>query len=645
MKDYRKRILSIAVAATLSACAVPQISPVQVKPVLTASATENPAGSFTYTETDAGYIVITGYTGSSTDVVVPDSIGGKPVTEIGSAAFAYYKTQKYLTSVKLPSGLTVIGNNAFSGQTELKEISLPDNLTSIGSGAFGSSGLTSISIPQSVTEIGSQAFSSCSKLSVIDIPENIVNFGADAFRGTEWLTIQQNSNPLVIVNGVLIDGKACEGDVTVPNTVKSIAGNAFSSPTCQLTSISIPDSVTSIGDDAFCNCAKLERVKLSNNVAEIGARTFKDCAKLKDITLPSNVKTIGYWSFNGCSSLRSLVIPDGTESIDAQAFLLCSNFETVKIPASVKSIGGMAFGGCSNLTIFGYSDSFAASYAESFDAKRFGISFTEMTVTGSAFTSVSLTLKDDLGLNFYIDGISNDEEAAEYTVVFSGKCDEAGTPVNITKKGGKYCVTANVNADSMDEIITAKLLKGDKTADIYSYSVSSYLNSVDTSDSKELAALVAATKKYGAVSKAYFNTPENMPQVDDHSADYSKASFKPVKNENDMISLVLGSKLAARLYVDGLAKDATATFGTDKVLYAKKGLNGRYCFEITNITPGELASDITVRYGETTYTFKPLSWSYLVAKNNASSDKNKAMSNVLYEYYTSADAYINTLNS
>ncbi len=644
MKNYRKRILSIAIAATLSMCALPQSSPVQIRPSLTASAEgETTTDGFTYEVTADDTVIIKKYIGSSTELVIPDEIDGKPVTEIAALAFMHGyndSIDKCFTSVKLPKALKTIGNDAFSGQKKLTEITLPETLTSLGTGTFSSCALTEIKIPSGVTEIGEQAFESCDSLSSVDIPESVNSIGANAFRYTKWLSNKQTENPLVVVNGILIDGRACEGDVIVSDIVTSIAGQAFSqniSELSKITSISIPDSVTSIGSDAFYNCAKLEKVKMSNNVTDIGSSTFAGCTQLKEVTLPNSLKTIGYLAFRECSSLISLDIPNGTETINSQAFVLCSNLEAVKIPVSVTRILPAAFYGCPKLTIYGYSDSAAQRFAN-----QFVLPFEELENTGSSFSSASLTLEDDLGLNFYIDGIKNDTDAAEYKVQFSGNCDEAGKAVNIVNKNGKYCATANIQASNMNEVITAKLIKGDKTADVCLYSADRYLNSVDTSKSTELAALVNATKEYGAVSNAYFNDPDNMPEVEDHSDEYYTDTYKPAKKATDKISLVLDSKLAVRLYIHGLAKGVTATCG-GKTLYSKKSGNGWY-FEVTGIEPKKLASDIIIDYSGYEYTFKPLSWAYLVKKNKATG-KNKAMADVLYEYYTCAVAYNKTLNS
>ena len=167
-------------------------------------------------------------------MVIPDEIDGKRVTSIGEWAF--------------------------EGCSGLTEITLPESLTSIGDFAFYEcSGLTEITLPEGVTSIGDDAFYGCSGLTEITIPEGVTSIGARAFFGTPWLKNKQSDNPMVIVNGILIDGTECKGSVVVPEGVTSIGGYAFSE--CSgLTEITLPEGVTSIGDDAFGGCSSSFRI-------------------------------------------------------------------------------------------------------------------------------------------------------------------------------------------------------------------------------------------------------------------------------------------------------------------------------------------------------------------------------------------------
>ena len=117
-----------------------------------------------------------------------------------------------------------------------------------------------------------------------------------------------------------------------------------------LTSVTIPNSVTSIGDRAFSDCSGLTSVTIPNSVTSIGYEAFRDCTSLTSITIPNSVTSIGWSAFFGCSGLTSVTIPNSVTSIASHAFQRCSGLTSVTIPNSVTSIGYYAFDGCSGLT-------------------------------------------------------------------------------------------------------------------------------------------------------------------------------------------------------------------------------------------------------------------------------------------------------
>ena len=136
--------------------------------------------------------------------------------------------------------------------------------------------------------------------------------------------------------------------ITIPNSVTSIGEYAFSDCS-SLTSITIPNSVTSIGDDAFIDCSSLTSITIPNSVTSIGGGAFCRCSSLTSITIPNSVTSIGGGAFNSCSSLTSITIPNSVTSISQGMFYACSSLTSITIPNSVTSIGSGAFRACSNL--------------------------------------------------------------------------------------------------------------------------------------------------------------------------------------------------------------------------------------------------------------------------------------------------------
>lgn len=138
-------------------------------------------------------------------------------------------------------------------------------------------------------------------------------------------------------------------------TVKAIGHVAFQNSA--VTSVTIPDSITSIPDAAFANCSQLTNISIPNSVTYIGYSAFSSCTSLKSITLPSSLSSISEALFSGCSQLTTIHIPDSVSSIQSYAFCACENLKTIRIPVSVTSIGSYAFDGCPSSMTVTYSGS------------------------------------------------------------------------------------------------------------------------------------------------------------------------------------------------------------------------------------------------------------------------------------------------
>ena len=146
--------------------------------------------------------------------------------------------------------------------------------------------------------------------------------------------------------------RACEflQCITIPNSVTSIGDYAFEQ--CKsLQSVTIPNSVTSIGDEAFSSCESLQSVTIPNSVTSIGDHAFDFCESLQSVTIPNSVTKIGDYAFKSCDSLQSVTIPNSVTSIGDEAFSDCFSLQSITIPNSVRNIGNNAFRGC-NICFF-----------------------------------------------------------------------------------------------------------------------------------------------------------------------------------------------------------------------------------------------------------------------------------------------------
>ena len=289
------------------------------------------------------------------------------VTSIGYYAFWGCTN---LRNIKIPNNVESIGDYAFYNCTSLTSVTIPNSVTSIGNDAFyGCSSLTSVTIPNSVTSIGNNAFYGCSSLTSVTIPDSVTSIGYSALSSCTSLTsieVSYDNENYSSVDGVLFDKDKTKliqypaGSnrtiYSIPNSVISIGSDAFVGCT-SLTSVTIPNSVTSIGGSAFSGCTNLTSITIPDSVTSIGSYAFEDCTSLTSVTIGNSVTSIGGSAFSGCTNLTSITIPDSVTSIGSYAFEDCTSLTSVTIGNSVTSIGGSAFSGCTSLTSITIPDS------------------------------------------------------------------------------------------------------------------------------------------------------------------------------------------------------------------------------------------------------------------------------------------------
>lgn len=352
----------------------------------------------------------------------------------GSRCAPWYKYSDYIASVVIEPGVTGIGDYAFYWCDKLTNVIIPDSVASIGECTFSyCNSLTSITIPDSVVSIdkyafylcekltsvtilcstasiGEYAFADCEALTNITIPDGTASIANGAFESTAYYDDDANwENDALYVGNHLIQAKQsisgsydikadtktiadsafcdCRAltSVTIADSVVSIGAYAFKNCT-SLTSITIPKNVTSIGNEAFYTCFDLQSINVDNantaycsengvlynkektelirfpkekqatsfaipaGVTSIADGAFEYCNKLTDIIIHDSVTSIGDDAFNTCEALTGITIPDSVASIGSSAFLECSKLTSISIPDGVTSIGEKTFFKCSKLT-------------------------------------------------------------------------------------------------------------------------------------------------------------------------------------------------------------------------------------------------------------------------------------------------------
>ncbi|MDE5755433.1 MAG: leucine-rich repeat protein [Oscillospiraceae bacterium] len=315
----------------------------------------------------AGEIHIVGCDEDVTDLVIPETINGKPVTKI---MYGVFRGNENLESVTIPETMQVIAQCAFQDCKNLKEINMPETYVDIAGNAFSGTrwylltynqpvtylgnmvyktnlredqeeitiregtlsiagsafwndkNLKKVNLPDSLLFIGDKAFS-YSGLTSIEIPESVLAIGEDAFRGTklETLTVDENNAHYASRENILYDKDLTEfvfipntvTEVTVPDTITEIPDDAFYC--CEnLTNITFPETLISIGKDAFCRCKSLTDITLPETLISIGEQAFENSG-ITEITIPASVEIIKNGAFNYCPNLETIRFAEGTEVI------------------------------------------------------------------------------------------------------------------------------------------------------------------------------------------------------------------------------------------------------------------------------------------------------------------------------------------
>ena len=399
---------------------------------------------FTFT-TNNGSITITGYTGSNSVIVIPDTTNGYPVTSIGDNAF----DSPNLTSVTIPGSITSIGDYAFYGCINLASLALPGSITNIGIGAFNSCwSLTNVEIPASVTSIGNSAFIYCTNLTAITV--DVANPSYSSEDGVLF-----NKDQTILLQFPF--GNA--GSYAIPGSVTGLADGAFGIddhgnpelyfPACpSLTNLIIPGSITNIADYAFADCVGLTSVSLASGIFSIGIDAFSHCKNLTSVTIPGSCINLGPGAFAGCSSLASVTIENGLTSIGDNAFNSCLGLPSIMIPASVTEIGTNAFFQCINL----HSVYFMGNAPGSGN---------DTSVFGGNWDATAYYLPDKTGWESSFDGIPTIEEP--YPSVFA-----------YTVTNGAINITGYIGSD--DTVVIPTTIGGLTVRSIGNFAFFSYSN-------------------------------------------------------------------------------------------------------------------------------------------------------------------------
>ena len=337
-------------------------------------------GAFRYT-VENGEATITEYVGSAADVIIPDTIGGKPVVAIGRDAF---QDQHSLKSVTIPDSVIRIEFSAFFRCISLESVTLGEGIREIDALVFSHCDKLTYNEYENGSYLGSpenpylalarmapsvetavfhpdtrvicgEAFKDCDKLKELIIPEGILSIGGFALpslktisfpatmehidslafhycRTPSEITVAEGNTVYKSVDGNLFsyDGTRLiryasgkeDQTYTVPDGTVIIEGNAFEYAK-HLTEVTLPDSVEEIQDQAFLYCEGLKTLPLGNGLKIIGGQAFGFCHSLTEVTIPDHVEELSYSVFSGCEKLETVVIGSGVTWLGDEMFMSC----------------------------------------------------------------------------------------------------------------------------------------------------------------------------------------------------------------------------------------------------------------------------------------------------------------------------------
>ncbi len=310
---------------------------------------------------------VSGHNNEGNMAIIPEEYNGKPVTSIGARAIGVNSEVNrhfsVVKSVTIPNTITSIGERAFS-ECELESLTIPDSVTSVGDFALICRGLKNLKIGKGLTELGEHAIGSSSTLEsiIVDSENPKYSSNGNCFIDIENKTLLVGCKSSTIPNdgsvtkiGVLAFSNCKQlTSITIPNTITEIGGDAFVQ--AGLTSITIPNSVERIGDGAFGQCEDLTSVSIGSGTTFINSYAFYNSKKIANITIDSG-NTV-YSSSGNCIiktatkelliAFNSSTIPDdGTVTkINEYAFACCDKITKIVVPSSIHEISNGLFRNC-----------------------------------------------------------------------------------------------------------------------------------------------------------------------------------------------------------------------------------------------------------------------------------------------------------
>ena len=338
-----------------------------------------------------------------------------------------------------------LGEHAFFSCEQLKIVNLSNSLTSLPNGCFRNTAISSIILPENITTLGDNCFMECSQLKSIQLPAKIQKIGGGVFPNIDDLQLTfDNESDLSLSDEFLLMNKAQtkasqylrdETSITIPYTVKILQTYCFYGKT-NLNTITIPSNseLTTIKENCFADCSKLQTIDLPQTLETIGSQAFYNCTKIQSFSFSSNLTLIGKEAFRYCDQLSSVIFTETDDLIiESYAFANCQNLLTVTLAEGIYFIGDGCFLKCNQLHSINIPQSLTYLGSEAFSETA----LTKVDIVDSCLlTNISYrlfykaTLLSSITLSNSISKI--DSEAFAYTAL-----TKISIPESVTSIGNK----------------------------------------------------------------------------------------------------------------------------------------------------------------------------------------------------------------
>ena len=536
-----------------------------------------------------------------------------------------YKGEKPAGEITIKDGTKGICQRAFSRCEEITKVILPSSVQYIRYSAFyGCTSLTDISLPEGLLYINDRAFGNCSSLANISIPSSVIHISDDVFDGTAW----HNSQPdgLIYIDNWFygFKGEAPAGELVIADETKGIAGGALYG--CkELTTVSLPESIKSIGSFAFDGCG-IETITVPHGVQHIGRFAFEDCVNLREFAFSHwmiAIKTIELNILSGCNNLESIgetagayifkdnciytseyhhehsetillgvygtKIPQGVDYIDSYAFYGNEKVTEIVVPNGVKSISEMAFGRCPNLTSITLPASITHTGPHITNGQKLDVHISDL----QAWCNIEFVAPESTPL-YYTSNLYLNGELVTYLVIPAGITE-------IKKSTFSYC----------NSITSVTIPQGVTSIKEYAFSNCDSIKSITSRiPAEELFAVDNSAFSFTGINSCTLYVPAGAKATYAATEGWNRFT-NIVEMIAEPFTLTVSAARYATLYLD---YDAVIPAGV-RVYYAEKIEGETLLMErITDVIPANTAVIVTGAAG--TYAFEQTTEPVAAIENN-----------------------------